>query len=197
MARGPRYHVKFRRRRNGKTNFYYRKRLILSNELRFIIRPSLKHIKIQIAKAELLGDKIISSSSSMELVKNFNWKGATGNLPAAYLTGLLAGKKALKNDIKNGNLDLGIASPIRGNRHFAALKGLIDAGIEIPHNDKIYPPVNRIRGDNIANYAKTLTETESPEPGQQFNLYKKRGLNPQKLPAHFDEVKEAIIKQYK
>ena len=197
MARGPRYHVLFRRRRNGRTNFYYRKRLILSNKLRVIIRSSLKHIRIQIAKAELIGDKILNSTSSFELIKNYNWRGATGNLPTAYLTGLLAGKKALKNNLKQAVLDLGIASPIRGNRLFAALKGLVDAGLEIPHNEKIYPPEDRIRGENIGNYAKYLTDLETPEPAQQFSLYKKRGLDPKKFPAHFDEVKELILQKFK
>ncbi len=197
MARGPRYHVLFRRRRTGKTDFHKRKRLILSRELRIIIRSSLKHIILQVAKAELIGDKILSSTSSVELVKNYNWRGATGNLPAAYLTGLLAGKKALKSNIKKGVLDLGIATPVRGNRLFAALKGLVDAGLEIPHSEKIYPPEDRIRGENIAKYAKYLSELESPVPAQQFNLYKKQGLDPEKLPKHFEEVKGSILQKFK
>lgn len=196
MARGPRYHVLFRRRRSGKTDFYKRKRLILSNQYRIIVRSSLKHIKIQFAKAELIGDKILTSASSSELVKNFNWRGATGNIPTAYLTGLLAGKKALKNNIENGVLDIGIASPIRGNRLFAALKGLIDAGLDIPHSDLIYPPEDRLRGENIAKYSKHLKELETTEVPQQFSLYKKRGLEPQKLPKHFDEIKDMILKKF-
>lgn len=197
MARGPRYHVLFRRRRNGRTNFYYRRRLIVSNQVRIVVRSSLKHLKIQLTKAELIGDKILCSASTGELVKNFNWRGATGNLPAAYLTGLLAGKKALQQGIEGGVLDLGVTSPIVGNRAFTALKGLLDAGLEIPHNEKVHPPENRIRGENIANYAKLLTEEENPPSPQQFSLYKKRGIDPQKLPSHFDEVKEAILKKYK
>ncbi|MHA1265203.1 MAG: 50S ribosomal protein L18 [Candidatus Helarchaeota archaeon] len=197
MARGPRYHVLFRRRRTGKTNFYYRKRLILSKQLRMVVRASLKHLKIQIAKAELIGDKILSTTSTQELVKEFKWRGSTGNLPAAYLTGLLAGKKALQKGIQNGVLDLGIATPITGSRLFAALKGLVDAGLNIPHNEKIYPLEERIRGENIAKYARYLAEQENPIPAQQFNLYKKRGLDPQKLPTHFEEIKQAILNKYK
>ena len=197
MARGPRYHVLFRRRRNGKTNFYYRKRLILSNQLRAVVRSSIKHILIQITRAELIGDKILSSTHSSELAKEFKWLGGTGNLSSAYLTGLLAGKKALQKDVDQCVLDLGVASPIRGSRLYAALKGLVDAGIEIPHNEKIYPSEDRVRGEHIANYAKLHADLESPEPSQQFNLYKKRGLDPQKLPTHFDEVKKAILQKYK
>ena len=57
MARGPRYRVLFRRRRSGRTNFHYRKSLILSNQSRFTVRPSLKHVKVQVISAELIGDK--------------------------------------------------------------------------------------------------------------------------------------------
>ncbi len=140
MARGPRYHVLFRRRRTGKTNFYYRKRLILSNRLRFVVRTSLKHIMVQTIKAELIGDKILCSANSKELIKSFNWKGGSGNLPTAYLVGFLAGKKAIKNDCSDGVLDIGIKGAIRGNRLFAALKGIIDAGVEIPIMKKFFPP---------------------------------------------------------
>ncbi|MFX1295077.1 MAG: 50S ribosomal protein L18 [Promethearchaeota archaeon] len=197
MARGPRYHVSFRRRRSGRTNYYYRKRLILSNQLRFIIRSSLKHIIIQIAQAELIGDKILSSTHSSELNKNFKWLGGTGNLPTAYLTGLLAGKKAFQKNYEKGVLDIGVSNSIRGNRLYAALKGLIDAGIEIPHNKKMYPPDQRIYGEHIANYANFLDKLESPKSPQQFTLYKKRGINPKKLPTHFNEVKKSILDKYK
>ncbi|MHA1130303.1 MAG: 50S ribosomal protein L18 [Candidatus Helarchaeota archaeon] len=196
MARGPRYRVLFRRRRSGKTNFHYRKRLILSNQLRFAIRPSLKNIIVQVIKAELIGDKILSSTHSVELVKNFNWRGGTGNLPAAYLTGFLAGKKALKSNLTAGVLDTGIINSVYGNRVYATLKGLIDAGVDIPHNEKVYPPEERIRGEHIAQYAKYLADQETPSPPQQFNLYKKRGLNPENLSSHFNEIKGTIENKY-
>jgi large subunit ribosomal protein L18 len=197
MARGPRYHVLFRRRRNGKTNFYYRKRLIVSHELRIIIRPSLKHITIQIAEAQLIGDKILSATHSSELVKIFNWQGGTGNIPTAYLTGYLAGKKALKENLENGVLDIGISKAVYGNRLFAALKGLVDAGMEIPHNEKIYPPEERINGEHIANYANFLADSDVTHSKFQFGLYKKRGFHPQDFPTYFEEIKKAIDAQYK
>ena len=196
MARGPRYRVLFRRRRSGRTNFHYRKSLILSNQTRFAVRPSLKHVKVQVINAELIGDKILCSAQSSELVKDFNWRGGTGNLPVAYLTGFLAGKKALKNGIDTGVLDIGITNSVYGNRSYATLQGLIDAGVDIPHNEKVYPSEERIRGEHIAKYAKFLADQDVPEPPQQFTLYKKRGLNPQKFPSHFDEVKGVIEKKY-
>jgi large subunit ribosomal protein L18 len=196
MARGPRYSVLFRRRRNGRTNFHYRKSLILSNQPRFAVRISLRNVKVQTINAELIGDTILCSAQSSELVKDFNWRGGTGNIPAAYLTGFLAGKKALQNGLSAGVLDIGVTNSIYGNRSYATLKGLVDAGIDIPHNEKVYPPEERIRGEHIANYAKYLADQETPEPPQQFNLYKKRGLNPQKFPSHFDQVKGAIDKKY-
>lgn len=196
MARGPRYHVLFRRRRNGKTNFYYRKRLIVSHELRIVLRPSLKHMIIQIAEAQLIGDKILSSTHSSELVKNFNWQGSTGNIPAAYLTGYLAGKKAVKEDLDSGVLDIGVSKSIYGNRLYAALKGLVDAGMEIPHDEKIYPPEERINGEHIANYANFLADSNVTHSKFQFGLYKQKGFSPQDFPAHFEETKKAIDEQY-
>jgi len=196
MAHGPRYHVLFRRRRSGKTNFYYRKKLIVSNELRIVVRSSLKHIIIQIAEAQIIGDKILSATHSSELAKDFNWQGNTENIPASYLTGYLAGKKALKEDVEGGVLDLGVSKAIYGNRLFAALKGLVDAGMEIPHDEKIYPTEERIRGEHIAKYATALGEGVTHSPFQ-FSLYKKKGFNLQDLPTHFEEIKNAITKRYK
>jgi len=196
MANGPRFHVLFRRRRSGKTNFYYRKKLIFSNQLRVIVRSSLKNMTIQVAEAQIIGDKILSATRTSELVKDFNWQGNTGNIPASYLTGYLAGKKALKAEVEGGVLDLGIAKASYGNRLFAALKGLVDAGMDIPHNEKIYPTEERIRGEHIAKYADVLSEGVTHSQFQ-FSLYKKKGFKPQDLPTHFDAVKNAITKKYK
>ncbi len=196
MARGPRYHVLFRRRRNGRTNYYKRRRLIVSNRLRICVRTSNKHIRIQMIKAELIGDKILSSTYSSELTRNFKWRGGSRNLSAAYLTGFLAGKKALQNDISEGVLDIGVSKAVHGNRLFAVLKGLVDAGLEISHDESVFPPEERIRGEHVANYANYLEEQGTRKPPQQFNLYKKRGLKPQELPAHFEEVKAVIIQKF-
>ena len=65
---------------------------------------------------------------------------------ASYLTGLIAGKNALKNDIEEAVYDIGLMEPVKGSRVFAVLKGLIDAGLEIPRGEEKFPTYDRISG---------------------------------------------------
>ncbi|MEM1798420.1 MAG: hypothetical protein QXX87_04275, partial [Candidatus Jordarchaeales archaeon] len=60
----------------------------------------------------------------------------------------------------------------------------------------IFPSKERIRGEHIAEYARKLLE-ENPELyAKQFSAQIKRGVRPENLPEHFDEVKEAIVKEF-
>jgi large subunit ribosomal protein L18 len=194
---GPRYRVVFRRRREGKTNYLLRRKLLLSNRLRFVIRRSNRYITVQILKPHLDGDRVIVSAHSKELQEKFNWKGNCGNIPATYLTGLLAGFRATKAGLKNAILDIGIVSPIKGAKIFAALKGALDAGLSIPHSEDVLPDESRIRGEDIANYAKLLSEDEEDKKQTHvFTLVAKRGLEPQNLAEHFDEIKNNIVNSF-
>ena len=69
---------------------------------------------------------------------------ATGNLPAAYLTGYLAGKRASEKGMNDAVLDIGLKEPAKGAAVFAALKGMLDAGLEIPHGKEVLPPKDRL-----------------------------------------------------
>ncbi len=196
MANGPRYNVKFRRRREGKTDYYYRKRLLMAEIPRLVVRKSLRHISLQLIEAQLEGDKVLISAHSKELLKNFGWKFSGGSIPAAYLTGLLAGYKIIKSGIDNSILDIGIYRPIKKTRLFAALKGALDAGLEIPHSEDILPDEEHITGSHILKYAKLL-ESKSPDIYQkQFSKYLKLGLDPKKIVEIFNSTKEKIIKKY-
>jgi large subunit ribosomal protein L18 len=145
---GPTYRVPFRRRREGKTNYRYRLKLLKSKLPRAVVRKTLKHTTVQFIKFDLQGDQIIASASSTEL-KKFGWNGSTANLPTAYLTGLLAGKRALENKIDSAVLDIGLYAPIKGSKVFASLQGIIDAGVNVPHGDEIFPNEDRISGKHI------------------------------------------------
>ena len=46
-------------------------------------------------------------------------------------------------------LDIGLAASTPGNRVFAALKGMVDAGLEIPHGEEVLPSDDRINGSHI------------------------------------------------
>jgi large subunit ribosomal protein L18 len=104
---------------------------------------------VQFIKFEPAGDQVIASASSIELL-NMGWNGSTSNLPAAYLTGLLAGKRAVAEKVESAVLDIGLHAPIRGSKVFASLRGMLDAGVDISHGDDILPPDDRIAGKHIS-----------------------------------------------
>jgi large subunit ribosomal protein L18 len=79
-----------------------------------------------------------------------NWKFATDNLPAAYLTGLILGKKATKANVKEIVLDIGLNPATKGNRIFALAKGVLDSGIKVPLSEDVVPSEDRIKGAHIS-----------------------------------------------
>ena len=192
MARGPRYHVPFRRRRSGKTNYRKRKIMILSNIPRFVVRCSLKHITAQIIDAHSIGDKTLVSSSSQEISKKFGWKAYCRNLPMAYIVGFLIGHKALSQGINRTIFDIGLKKASKGGRVFATLKGAVDAGLNMQYNAKIMPPESRIRGEHIVSFAKELFDSDPLLYEKTFSGYLSRNLKPEQLSEHFEEVKRSI-----
>jgi large subunit ribosomal protein L18 len=148
MARGPRYHVEFRRRRLGKTDFRLRKKLIASGKPRAVVRCSTRNTTVQFINFDLQGDLVMATATTSELGK-LGWDKATGNTPSAYLVGYLAGKRAAEKGITQAILDIGLRAPTRGSKVFAALKGMLDAGIDIPHSEDILPSEERISGSHI------------------------------------------------
>lgn len=180
MATGSRYRVAPRRRREQKTDYRRRLKLLLSEKPRAVIRRTSRHTIVQIVEYTPKGDKVVASAHSKEL-KNYDWKGSTSNTSAAYLTGLICGTKARKKGTKEAVLDIGLS--LRTSKISAALKGVLDSGLEIPHNEEILPDEKRIRGEHIANYAGSIKDKKT-----RFSKYLERGLDPTELPKHFDTV---------
>jgi len=113
---------------------------------------------VQFIKYDSVGDEVLVSASSIELRK-LGWSGSTSNLPAAYLTGLLAGKRATQKKIKNAVFDIGLHSPTKDARVFASLRGILDAGVSVPHGNEILPDNDRISGKHISeSYQKDFEE---------------------------------------
>ncbi len=151
MATGPRYKVPFRRRREGRTNYHFRYKLLLSKKPRLVIRKGNGNISLQLVTAKLIGDETHLTVNSRE-IKKFGYNSSTGNIPAAYLTGLLFGKKMKSLGYTEAILDIGIQASTKGSRVYSALKGVVDAGIEVPHSPEIFPDEERIRGEHISSY---------------------------------------------
>lgn len=149
MAQGARARVPFRRRRQGRTDYRRRLRLLRAGVARAVVRRSLNQTQIQIIGYDERGDRVLATAMSNEL-REFGWTGATGNVPAAYLTGLLAGRRAKKGNVTKAVLDLGIQVPAKGGRLFAALRGMLDAGLDIPHGEGVAPTEERLRGTHLA-----------------------------------------------
>ncbi|MEK6886550.1 MAG: 50S ribosomal protein L18 [Nanoarchaeota archaeon] len=145
--------IPFRRKREGKTNYKKRIAFLTSEKPRLVIRKSLKNITAQIVIYEPKGDKVIASACSAELTK-LGWKFSGGNIPAAYLVGFLAGKKAKTAKIGEAIADVGLYQPIKGSKLYAVLKGAIDAGLSVPHDETSLPKAERINGKHIADYKK-------------------------------------------
>ena len=180
--------VQFRRKREGKTNYRKRVELLKSGKPRLIVRPFLKNIIAQIIEFDKVGDRTIASATGYELEK-FGWHFSKGNIPAAYLTGLLAGRKGLKKGIKEAVLDIGGKTPIKGTRVFACLKGAIDAGLDVPHSEDVFPSEDRLRGEHIKRYF----ELGGWNSKSQFAEMKKKGVDVGKITNIFEEVKKKIM----
>ena len=157
MATGPRYFVPFRRRRDGKTDYYQRTRLVVADVPRMVVRKTNRHIIVQLVTAEMDGDRTLVAANSAELEK-YGYKGSTSNTPAAYLTGMLFAVKAKKAQQESAILDIGLNRATHGARVFAALKGAVEAGLDIPHGESILPPDERVKGEHIAAYNKNSAD---------------------------------------
>ena len=183
------YTSTFRRIRERKTNYRKREKLLVGKKDFVTVNVSDQNISAQLIRPDLLGDKVMASVHSNELL-SYGWKGSRKNIPSCYLVGLLLGKKCLQKKISSAILYI-------GKRHFttkiaACLKGLAEAGLEMPFSENVLPSDDRIQGNHIADYAKNLKEND--------DLYKSRfssnlgsGLEPEKYPSHFSEVKDKIV----
>jgi len=170
-----RFQTKYKRRRAGKTDYYARKRLIAqaknkynAPKYRLVVRFTNRDIICQLVTAELSGDKVFCAAYSHEL-KRYGIQNGLTNWSAAYATGLLLARRALKKldldeaftgvEEADGEYKLTEAAEVDGEerrpfkcfldvclhrtstgaRVFGAMKGASDGGIFIPHNEKRFP----------------------------------------------------------
>ena len=124
----------------------------------------------QIAYATIKGDKILTAAESTEL-KRFGLTAGLTNYASAYATGLLVARRLLKtigldklypgakkidgadysvvDETKEKRpflavLDVGLARTTIGNKVFAALKGAVDGGLYVPHNNRRFPGFKKV-----------------------------------------------------
>lgn len=198
---------------------------------RLVVRFTTRDVVCQIVHATLAGDIVMASAYAHELPRYGLSIGLT-NYAATYCTGLLVARRALAKlgladayaglEEASGEdftvepaegaprpfavlLDTGLKRTSTGSRVFAALKGALDGGLDIPHSDKRfvgYDPTDKaldtetlekyILGGHIGEYMEELKE-EDPEKYQtQFASFVKAGVDSDDLEDLYRKVHAAI-----
>jgi len=233
-----RFQVQFRRRREGKTDYRARKRLVAQDKnkyntpkYRLVVRFSNKDVICQIISSKLAGDYVFTAAYSHELTRYGMPVGHT-SYAAAYATGLLLARRTLQkcnidskyagntgnpgedynvSPIEDGPapfkalLDVGLRRTTTGCRVFAAMKGAVDGGLEVPHSEtrfvgfdneskKLNAEVFRkhIFGAHVADYMKSVKEDDAEKFKTLFSGYIKAGVKAEEVEAKWTAVHKAI-----
>ena len=135
-----------RRLREEKTNYKKRGTMLTGKRDFITVNITNQNTQVQILTPGMTGDKVIASAHSRYLLEK-GWKGSRKSVPAAYLTGYLAGKKALGQGAKDAIMYTGTRRYTQ--RMAAAVKGIVDAGVKVPADEKTFPPDERINGEHL------------------------------------------------
>jgi large subunit ribosomal protein L18 len=133
-----------KRRREGRTDYRKRLKLLSSGKVRCVIRLTSRHAIVQFVEYREQKDFVLTGATSKELS---GWNRSTASIPAAYLTGYLAGKKAKALGIDEAIVDAGFVDPRKNERLRCCIKGVIDSGVEMPFSLECND--DRIRGKHI------------------------------------------------
>ena len=180
-----------RRRREGVTDYRSRKRAITSHKALLVVRVSNKNVHAQFVTPSVKGDVVLAAAHSRELLKA-GWRGSLKSTPACYLLGMLAGKKALKNGVKDAVLYSGLSPFVRGGRVGAFVKGVVEAGVTVPMGDDALPSDDRVSGKAISDYAAKLSSASKEQYSRSFSRLLKEGFKPEEYPAQVEKVRAHI-----
>ena len=154
MARKKPQTVPYRRKSEKKTDYNKRLQLLLSRKPRLVVRFTNYKIIGQLVEFSEKGDKVLIGVDSSAL-KKLGWESSLKNISAAYLIGFLLGKKIVAKGTNEAILDTGLRTPLKKGKTYAFLKGIIDAGLNVPAgNEEIFPDNLRIEGQHLKNDAK-------------------------------------------
>ncbi len=183
--------MKFRRRREARTNYKSRIALVSSGLDRITVRKTSRKIVSQIFRYDEKGDVALLYADSSEL-SAFKWP-SRSNRPTAYLLGLLLAKK-IKADSKLKSaefiLDIGLSSPVKNSIPFVFAKGCIDGGIKLRSGISID---EKTYNCSDAKYAKELKEKDPEKYKKQYSAYIKAGIEADALGSLFNKTKELIL----
>ncbi|MGB0826473.1 MAG: 50S ribosomal protein L18 [Candidatus Poseidoniaceae archaeon] len=157
---GTRRRSVFRRRQSGQTDYHRRLKLLRGRKARAVVRVSNTRVTCQMVNWSAGGDMVVASVTGSDLTKKYDWPAdfSQKSVPACYLAGFALGKEAISKGCTEAVLDIGLAGSTVGGRVFSALKGMIDAGMEIPHSEVVLPEDDRINGEHISDKIGSAVE---------------------------------------
>ncbi|KAF9579628.1 60S ribosomal protein L5 [Lunasporangiospora selenospora] len=168
-----RFQVKYRRRREGKTDYYARKRLVVqaknkynSPKYRLVVRFTNSDIVCQIVYAKLQGDFVLAAAYAHELPK-YGVKGGLTNWAAAYCTGLLVARRVLTK--------LGLADKYEGVTEPDGTIAMTEAAEDAPRPFKCF-----------------LDEEDDEKYKKQFSKFLAAGVEPDDVEEMYQEAHNAI-----
>ncbi len=151
-----------RRRKEHKTDYLVRLKLLKSEKPRLVFRKTNKYIVSQYVLSEEAKDKAVFGITSKALLK-YGWpedfKGSLKSIPASYLTGYLMSKIIQEKKLEKPIIDFGMIRTIHKTKVFAFIKGIVDAGLEVSSKQEAFPEQERIQGKNLKkDFTKTFEE---------------------------------------
>jgi len=154
-----------RRRRENKTDYLNRIKLLKGGQPRVVFRKTNKYVISQYVTSIEAQDKVVMGVSAKHLLK-YGWpkefQGSLKSTSAAYLTGLLMGKKIKKEKLEKPIVDLGMLRTLHKTAVYSFLKGLIDSGLDIKCKEEAFPSEDRIEGKHLKkDFSKSFNEIKS------------------------------------
>jgi len=146
--------VQKRRRRENRTDYLKRRKLLKSEKPRMVFRRTNKYLIAQYVKSHEAQDKVIFGIGTRDLLKhgwNEKAKGSLKSVTASYVLGYFAGKKISKEKLETPIVDLGMIRVLHKTKVFAFIKGLIDTGVEVPCKEESFPEEERLNGEHLKN----------------------------------------------
>jgi len=183
----------------------------------------------QIVAARLSGDEVIAAAYAHELPR-YGVKLGLTNFASAYCVGLLVARRVLKkmglDELYTGAeevtgemfqvepdddkrpfralLDIGIVTATTGHKVFAVMKGAVDGGLDVPHNEKRFPAYTKeegfdaevlkshIMGEHVGEYMELLAEEDEDRYKEQFGRYINEGITGDMIADIYEKAHEAI-----
>ena len=157
--------IQKRRRREHKTDYLKRMKLLKSMSPRIVFRKTNRYVIAQYVETREAQDKVVFGINSKKLI-DYGWpkelKNSLKSLHAAYLLGVAVGKKIIKEKLKTPILDLGMLRTDHKTKIYAFLKGVLDSEIKIKHKKSIFPDEEKIKGKNLKkDFSKAFDKIKS------------------------------------